>query len=161
MTSAIAIALGLVANEISEVSPWLARKILRCASRWEAQENDAEAGLIFGEQIELLKTIPGRIAKLVWAVGRMRFGLRFGVRFALRRLKRWHPTTSAENWVIMAGYSAAASFIPAVVSIWSSPISSPVWNVVVGAAAGLAGLAVVFRHVQVVREARRCRAAMK
>lgn len=74
----MAVVLGLVSNEIGDVAPWLARKILRRASRWEA-DDEAEADLIFAEQLEFLESIPGRITKLAWAVGRLGFGLRISL----------------------------------------------------------------------------------
>jgi hypothetical protein len=89
-TAAMAVVLGLVSNEIGDVAPWLARKILRRASRWEA-EGEAEADLIFGEQLEFLESIPGRITKLVWAVGRLRFGLRFSLARSKRRRQGLPP----------------------------------------------------------------------
>lgn len=73
------VVLNLVASEIGDVAPWLAHRILRRASRWEAADA-AQAALIFGEQRDALKDVPGRISKVVFAIGRLRFGLRSSIR---------------------------------------------------------------------------------
>ncbi len=117
---------SLVANEIGDVSPWLARRILRRASRWEAA-NCTEADLIFAEQLENLELVPGRLSKLAWALGRLRFGLRISLARATGRF-----LDLKSDWPMrLVGYGmaafTAADFGPVVLhspSLWNIAIAT-------------------------------------
>src|SRR5947207_15571112 len=99
--------LGLIANEICDFSPWHARKILRRAYRGEAND-EAEAELILAEQLEVLESIPGRIAKLAWAVGRLRFGLHLSLaRFTGLLLD---PMDAIDEWQLRGAVYLLATF---------------------------------------------------
>ena len=69
-----AVVLGLVTNELFEWSPSLARRILRWAASWQASSQE-EADLIFAETCEYLDAMPGRLSRVAWAIGRLRWGL--------------------------------------------------------------------------------------
>lgn len=64
-----AIGVGLVTNELFDLAPWLARRLLRRAARLEAGTPD-ETPLILEELTALLDEVPGKLTKLLWALGR-------------------------------------------------------------------------------------------
>jgi hypothetical protein len=73
-TGVTAVLLGLVTNELFEWSPSLARRILRWAASWQA-DSPEEADLIYAEACEYLDAMPGRLSRVAWAIGRLRWGL--------------------------------------------------------------------------------------
>lgn len=85
LATVLAVGLGALTNELCEISPWLATRILRRAARREARDKD-EAELLFVELEALLCEVPGKLSKLIWAIGRGLYA--FGT-FKRRRLNFW------------------------------------------------------------------------
>ena len=84
-TAGASVLLGLVTNELFAWTPSLARRILRWASTWQADSSE-EVELIYAETCEYLDAMPGRLTRVMWAVGRLRFGIG---RFARVRARHW------------------------------------------------------------------------
>ena len=64
----LSVLLGLMANEIGDVSPWLAKRIIRwSAARWSADSEEAAA--LAEEWSALLDERPGKLLKLFTALG--------------------------------------------------------------------------------------------
>ena len=64
----LSVLLGLVSNEIGDVSPWLARRVVRwSAARWSADAD--EAAVLAEEWSALLDERPGKLFKLFTALG--------------------------------------------------------------------------------------------
>jgi len=64
----LSVLLGLVSNEIGDVSPWLARRVVRwSAARWSADAD--EAAVLAEEWSALLGERPGKLFKLFTALG--------------------------------------------------------------------------------------------
>ncbi|MBA2896632.1 hypothetical protein [Nonomuraea soli] len=85
--------LGLLVNEMSEVSPWLANKLVR----WAAcrQYEDPERSAIRSEELAaLINARPGKLFKLITALGFTQAALRSVTRRKLGTTVRW----SAEMW---------------------------------------------------------------
>jgi hypothetical protein len=66
----VTIFLGALTNELGEIAPWLARRMLKRAARIEAR-NQQEPEAIYQEYLLLLEKIPGKLLKLGFAVGRL------------------------------------------------------------------------------------------
>jgi len=62
------IMLGVVSNEVFDVLPWAAKKILHAAARLDARY-DEEAELLFDEWNEHLEGLPGKLTKFAFAAG--------------------------------------------------------------------------------------------
>lgn len=71
-----AVVLGLLTNELFELAPWFARRLLRRAARLEG-EDPAEAALLVADMAATLEEVPGKLAKLLWATGRLTNALRY------------------------------------------------------------------------------------
>lgn len=80
-----AIALGVVTNELCDISPWLARRILRIAARLEDRDK-SNASLVFEELAAMLEGIPGKLTKLCWAIGRLGFASYLAIGRARREI---------------------------------------------------------------------------
>lgn len=82
-SSFLAVTLGITTNEVSELSPWLAKKVLRFAVHLE-EKREAESQLMQIELNRLLDEVPGKLTKLVWAIGRLYFSGKLAIRTTLR-----------------------------------------------------------------------------
>lgn len=58
---------GVLGNEVFELMPWLARKVLRLAARVDARVPD-ERGPLFDEWAAQLDEVPGKLTKLLFAL---------------------------------------------------------------------------------------------
>lgn len=73
-TIILAIVVGLLVNELTEFSPWLARQLVRwSASRWAADPEVASAYI--EEWTAVIDERPGKLFKLFTAIGFMTGGL--------------------------------------------------------------------------------------
>lgn len=82
------IGLGALTNELCDLSPWIARRVLGRAARIEAATRE-EAELIYAELVSFLEDVPGKLSKLGWSFGRMAYSLHHFARPSVwRRLRR-------------------------------------------------------------------------
>src|SRR5262249_23306456 len=82
------------------------------------------------EQLENLEKVPGRVSQLIWAVGRLRFGLRV----SRVRSKREHLPGSNISWLTAIGSAVAADVgaIAFAIRAWSGT-----WPWVIGVFLGI------------------------
>jgi hypothetical protein len=108
-----AVVLGALTNELCDLAPWLARRILRRAARIEASTRD-EARLIADEYLMLLEDVPGKFSKLVFALGRFAFTLRFT---ASRTKRRWNSRIRNLARRVQALVNVVRAFLVPIVTI--------------------------------------------
>jgi hypothetical protein len=75
-TALAAVVLGLLTNELFDLAPWFARRLLRRAARLEKVDLE-EARLVFEYMAANLEEVPGKLGKLFWATGRLTNALRY------------------------------------------------------------------------------------
>jgi hypothetical protein len=84
-----AIVVGAATNELCDVAPWLAKRVLKRAARLEATHGEEEA-LILNELLALLEDVPGKLSKLIWSLARLGYSTRFvaaGVKRSIERFR--------------------------------------------------------------------------
>lgn len=106
-----AVVLGLLTNELFELAPWFARRLLRRAARLEG-EDPAEAALLFEDMAATLEEVPGKLAKLFWAAGRLTNALRYPWQ---RRREKAGAVTVEKSSAVPVARERRPVFVPMVV----------------------------------------------
>ncbi|GLY24751.1 hypothetical protein [Micromonospora sp. NBRC 101691] len=92
----LGILFGLLVNEITDVSPWLAKKLVRwSAYRWTSDPGLAEA--YADEWAAIIEDRPGKLFKLLTA---LRFALAAAGRSAARSLTLFQPEKKNDEIII-------------------------------------------------------------
>lgn len=71
----VAIVVGAITNELGELAPSLAHRVLRLAAYLEASGHE-ERGLLLNEMAAMLDEVPGKLTKLLFSIGRLTYALR-------------------------------------------------------------------------------------
>ena len=92
VTTVAAVVVGAITNELCDLAPWLAIRLLRVAARLEAVSRE-ERHLLFEEMSAMSDEVPGKLTKLLFAIGRLTYASRH-MRFRARATTRpARPTT--------------------------------------------------------------------
>ncbi|MDQ3786670.1 MAG: hypothetical protein M3422_05420 [Actinomycetota bacterium] len=83
VTTVAAIGVGAITNELCDLAPWLAVRLVRLAARLEAATPE-EKHLLFEEMSAMLDEVPGKLTKLLFSIGRLTYAARH-VRWRRRR----------------------------------------------------------------------------
>lgn len=86
-TTVSAIVVGGATNELGDVAPWLARRILGRAARIETT-NPEEQALIRDELLALVDEVPGKFSKFFWSLGRLGYSSHFAFQRVRSRFRR-------------------------------------------------------------------------
>jgi hypothetical protein len=81
-----ALGLGIITNNLYDLMPWLAHRILLRAAKLEAGTPE-ETSLIYAESAAVLDEVPGKLTKLLFAISRL-------TRALLRRSCGWRRSCS-------------------------------------------------------------------
>jgi hypothetical protein len=147
-----AVAAGLLINEVADISPWLARRIVDHASARYAQKSPETAELYTEEWSAIVSERPGKVLKLLTAL-RFLFGV-YGVALtsALRKSgrNRWEAS-STQQWrfrhsarlaVLATGVSVTLAISVNLVSFIDDRFTS--YSAAIAATTALAGLVVTW-----------------
>lgn len=108
--------LGVLGNEVFELTPWLAGRVLRLAARVDARTPD-ERALLFHEWAGQVDEVPGKLTKLLFALR-----LLCGVAIARHADRVWRS--------VLDGTPAALGSVLLICSIWLAlklRTQGPVW----------------------------------